>query len=124
MLSVLVVLNLGFGGYKRIMENNLSKTRLISRALEASGYYTCLSNVHKPKAAPATVADTISKLADQADFIVKKGHAITQEDPEYYLEGLPVVSFRFSDDFKAQYPAVKQAWIQLQLRGLGWIVPK
>jgi glutamate decarboxylase len=40
------------------------------------------------------------------------------------MEGLPVVSFRFTDEIKAKYPNVKQAWIQLQLRGIGWIVPK
>lgn len=40
------------------------------------------------------------------------------------MEGLPVVSFRFTDEIKKQFPGVKQAWVQLQLRGIGWIVPK
>lgn len=45
-------------------------------------------------------------------------------DAEYYHEGLPVVSFRFTDEFKAQNPNLQQAWIQSQLRYYGWIVPK
>lgn len=37
--------------------------------------------------------------------------------------GLPVVSFRFTDEFKAQYPDIKQEWVQKLLRLNGWIVP-
>jgi glutamate decarboxylase len=47
-----------------------------------------------------------------------------EDDAEYYAEGLPVVSFRFTDKIKAEYPDVKQAWVQEQLRAIGWIVPK
>jgi glutamate decarboxylase len=93
------------------MQNDLTKARLISRALENSGYYTVLSNIHKPKT-----------KADGAD---KSGHSnFNEEDAEYYMEGLPVVSFRFTDDVRKKYPGVQQAWVQKQLRGIGWIVPK
>jgi len=34
-----------------------------------------------------------------------------------------VVSFRFSDKFKADYPHVKQEWMQTLLRVKQWIVP-
>jgi glutamate decarboxylase len=74
----LAVLNLGFAGYRRIMQNNLSKG-------------------HTP---------------------------FNEEDAEYYYEGLPVVSFRFTDEIKENYPELKQAWMQEQLRAIGWIVPK
>lgn len=40
-----------------------------------------------------------------------------------YIPGLPVVSFKFSDDFRAKYPDVNQKWIQTLLRSKGWIVP-
>jgi len=40
-----------------------------------------------------------------------------------YVEGLPVVSFRFSDSFQQQYPEIEQRWIQILLRAKGWIVP-
>ncbi|KAK8844593.1 glutamate decarboxylase [Kwoniella newhampshirensis] len=104
-------LNLGFSGYKRIMDNNLAKARLISRALEGSGYFTCLSQVHNPKAG-GNAAQKVLKAA-----------TVDVDDATYYTEGLPVVSFRFSDETKAKYPNVKQEWIQLQLRSIGWIVP-
>ncbi|KAL7424488.1 glutamate decarboxylase gad1 [Cryptotrichosporon argae] len=112
-------INLGFNGYRRIMQNNLAKARMLSRALEGSGYYTVLSNIHKPHAKGAL--DTISSIAGQ----LAQGNAkpFTEEDAEFYEEGLPVVSFRFTDEIKAKYPGVKQAWMQTQLRTIGWIVP-
>jgi glutamate decarboxylase len=108
------------------MQNNLSKARLFSRALENSGYFVCLSNIHRPKGASAI--QTISQAAGQLEAMVKgtkhSQREINEEDAEFYEEGLPVVSFRFTDEFKAKYPGIKQAWIQLQLRAIGWIVPK
>jgi glutamate decarboxylase len=108
------------------MQNNLAKARLISRALENSGYFICLSNIHRPKS--STALDTISQAAGQLAGMVKgtkhSERAINEEDAEFYEEGLPVVSFRFTDEFKAKYSHIKQAWVQLQLRSIGWIVPK
>jgi glutamate decarboxylase len=40
-----------------------------------------------------------------------------------YEPGLPVVSFRFSEDFRTKYPDVDQKWIQTLLRSKSWIVP-
>ena len=40
-----------------------------------------------------------------------------------YTPGLPVVAFRFSDDFQTKYPDIQQKWIQTLLRAKGWIVP-
>ncbi|WVQ85190.1 glutamate decarboxylase [Cryptococcus sp. DSM 104549] len=120
-------LNLGFSGYRRIMDNNLSKARLISRALEASGYFKCLSQIHRPKALIKSSADdsqsNISPVISNAASAIFHGHVPDVDDAEYYMEGLPVVSFMFTDEVKQKYPHVKQEWIQLQLRGIGWIVP-
>jgi glutamate decarboxylase len=113
------VLNLGFSGYRRIMQNDLIKARLLSRALEHSGYYTVLSQIHKPK--PSGALDALNSAAK----LVASGHSpFNEEDAEYYMEGLPVVSFRFTDEIKQKFPNVQQAWVQKQLRGIGWIVPK
>ena len=106
------------------MQNNLAKARVLSRALEGSGYFTCLSQVHIPKTPVGGAVQTISNAAGQLEGMIKGAKEINEEDAEYYMEGLPVVSFRFSDEFKAQNPNLKQSWIQLQLRGIGWIVPK
>jgi len=140
-------LNLGFAGYRRIMQNNLSKARLVSRALENSGYFTVLSNIHKPlpTGTMPSVAAVTDAITNKASSILKGKTEFNEEDAgkhplrqslivivayvvayviEFYEAGLPVVSFRFTDEIKQQYPNVKQQWVQLQLRGIGWIVPK
>ncbi|KAF5364790.1 hypothetical protein D9758_009317 [Tetrapyrgos nigripes] len=93
-------LNLGFEGYRRIATKDLRNARLLSRALENLGWFKVLSNIHRPLPGKDT-----------------------DDDPESYESGLPVVSFMLSDDFKSKYPHVKQVWIQSLLRGKGWIVP-
>ncbi|KAJ7512565.1 pyridoxal phosphate-dependent transferase [Mycena galericulata] len=99
-------LNLGFDGYRRIAIKDLRNSRMLSRALEST-YFTVLSNVHKPS------ARGLKELKTTNDT----------DEPELYERGLPVVSFRLSDKFSAEYPHVQQAWIQSMLRTKGWIVP-
>ncbi|EJD36278.1 glutamate decarboxylase [Auricularia subglabra TFB-10046 SS5] len=94
-------LNLGYQGYRDVARKDLRNARLLSRALETTGYYKVLSNIHK---------ESGNKNAGE-------------HEPELYLPGLPVVAFRLSDEFKNDYPHVQQAWIQNLLRGKGWIVP-
>ncbi|KAF8999153.1 glutamate decarboxylase [Cyathus striatus] len=89
-------LNLGFDGYKSIATKDLRNARMLSRALEHT-HFTVLSNIHRPVEHSA-VADL-------------------------YKAGLPVVSFKLSDEFKKEYPHVQQAWIQSMLRTKGWVVP-
>ncbi|TFK62232.1 glutamate decarboxylase [Pluteus cervinus] len=93
-------LNLGFDGYQQIITKDLRNARLLSKALEAT-HFTVLSNIHRP----------IDPELDGTD------------DPNAYEKGLPVVSFRLSDDFKEKYPHIQQVWIQSMLRTKGWIVP-
>jgi glutamate decarboxylase len=64
-------LNLGFEGYRKIAIKDLRNARLLSRALENT-YFEVLSEVHRPVS------------GDKHDI----------DDPEHYLPGLPVVSFR------------------------------
>jgi glutamate decarboxylase len=97
-------LHLGFEGYRDIGLDDLKNARMLSRALEKSGYYTVLSDIHRKADSP--------ELTEIADANV-----------EAYTPGLPVVAFRFSDKFKQKNPNVKQKWIQTLLRSKGWIVP-
>ncbi|KAK7021936.1 glutamate decarboxylase gad1 [Paramarasmius palmivorus] len=92
-------LNLGFEGYRKIAIKDLRNARLLSRALENT-YFKVLSNVHR-----------LREGRDEDD------------DPESYEFGLPVVAFKFSDDFVSKYPYAKQMWVQALLRAKGWIVP-
>jgi len=93
-------LNLGFEGYRNIALSDLKNARTLSRALERSGFFTVLSDIHR-------------KLEGSVD----------EGDVESYEAGLPVVAFRFSDGFQQKYPDIKQTWIQTLLRAKGWIVP-
>ncbi|KAG8859543.1 hypothetical protein FRB96_004427 [Tulasnella sp. 330] len=106
------LLNLGREGYTRIARVDLANARALSRALEASGYYKVVSEIHD-KFTETGVGAAIADAAGQAD----------ESSPLYYQRGLPVVAFRFSDTFKQEYPHCKQEWIQNLLRVKGWIVP-
>jgi glutamate decarboxylase len=41
-------LHLGFEGYRTVALDDLTNARVLSRALERSGYYTVLSDIHRP----------------------------------------------------------------------------
>jgi len=106
-------LSLGWEGYQRIARLDLQNARMLSRALESSGYYKVVSEIHTPLSAASIAAHTLGKGSLKPDA----------DDPLMYEKGLPVVSFRFSDQFQADYPHVKQEWMQTLLRTKQWIVP-
>ncbi|KAI0540407.1 glutamate decarboxylase [Xylaria digitata] len=107
------LIHLGFQGYREIMENCLANARLLSKSLEATTWYECVSEIHKPKSGvPGVIAG-----AKQA---VTGGEGETSAD---YVAGLPVVSFRLSDDFQKEFPQVKQESISLLMRARQWIIP-
>jgi glutamate decarboxylase len=101
-------LHLGFAGYRSIALQDLKNARTLSRALENSGYYEVLSDIHRPASASVTADPKSSFRSD---------------DVEDYVPGLPVVAFRFSETFRTKCPEVSQKWIQTLLRSKGWIVP-
>ncbi|KAJ9155440.1 Glutamate decarboxylase [Pleurostoma richardsiae] len=119
------LIHLGFSGYREIMENCLANARLLSKSLEATGWYTCVSDIHRrvsastPSAGSLTdkVKGTLSGAAAEAK---QPARGETSAD---YVAGLPVVAFRFSDAFRTEFPAVKQDTVSLMLRAKQWIVP-
>jgi glutamate decarboxylase len=97
------------------MRQDLSNARLLSNALEATECtpptspsdeldYTCVSTIHHP-------LNTASAML------------LKNDDPERYIAGLPVVSFHLTDEFRKDYPHVKQASVSTLLRVKGWILP-
>lgn len=102
--------NLGFEGYRATMDANLMNARLLSRALEISKVYTVLSEIHHP-------IDQITAAALKANALPNKDNA------SHYRPGLPVVAFRWTDEFKKEHPMLQQRWVQIMLRTKGWIVP-
>lgn len=102
-------LSLGKEGYTAIMKNALQNARLLSKSLEASGWYTCVSDIHRKRP-----GDITSKLYNIT---------LEDDDPRAYIPGLPVVAFRFSDQFKKEFPHVKQQSVSTLLRVKGYIIP-
>jgi len=102
------LIHLGFNGYRSIMENALANARVLSKSLEASGWYTCVSDIHRKKG--------------EFDY-VKGAEPINSDSSEDYNAGLPVVAFRLSDAFKKDFPHVKQVAVSNLLRAKQYIVP-
>lgn len=134
------LIHLGFKGYREIMENCLSNARLLSRSLEATGFYTCLSDIHRPAPAKSAVLAATEKVKDAVTSAASSavgGGDDKGKQPEAaagaphlgadtsasYVAGLPVVAFRFSDEFKREYPHLKQETVSLFLRAKQWIIP-
>lgn len=103
------LIHLGFSGYRDIMENCLSNARLLSTALERTGWFTCVSGIHRKKTS-TTVKETVKR-------------SISEETSADFTPGLPVVAFRLSDAFQKKYPHVKQESISLLLRAKQYIIP-
>ncbi|KAK9369409.1 pyridoxal phosphate-dependent transferase [Lipomyces kononenkoae] len=100
-------IHLGHEGYRRIQCNSLANARVLSNVLESTGYFTCVSEIHRKK---GVHKHTFGKIEES-------------DNPETYNPGLPVVAWRLSDDFKKKYPHVKQASLSTMLRVKGYIIP-
>ncbi|CAF9934961.1 hypothetical protein IMSHALPRED_010050 [Imshaugia aleurites] len=96
------LIHLGFDGFRAIMENCLSNARLLSKSLEATGWYTCVSDIHRKN------KDVINEEV---------------ETSANYIAGLPVVAFHLSDAFKKDYSHVKQESVSTLLRTRQYIIP-
>jgi glutamate decarboxylase len=105
------LIHLGFKGYRQIMENCMSNARLLSKSLEATGWYTCCSDIHRKKG-EHTFGGVTEAVFGKAD-----------ETSADYNAGLPVVAFRFSDEFKKEFPHLKQETISNLLRAKQYIIP-
>ncbi|KAI9842397.1 MAG: hypothetical protein M1838_003149 [Thelocarpon superellum] len=105
------LIHLGFQGYKEIMENSLANARLLSKALEATGWYTCVSDIHRKK------GEFGFKGVQHAVFSTAK------ETSADYNAGLPVVAFTFSEEFKKEFPLIKQETVSNLLRAKQYIIP-
>ncbi|KAK4042128.1 glutamate decarboxylase [Parachaetomium inaequale] len=129
------LIHLGFSGYREVMENCLANARILSQSLEATGWYTCLSEIHRPapsnratEAAAAAAADVTHHIKGAITSATGKSTASAQptnkaETSAAYAAGLPVVSFRLTDEFRREYPHIKQETVSLLLRARQWIIP-
>lgn len=109
------LIHLGINGYREIMENCLANARLLSKSLETTGWYTCVSDIHrrKPGVGAAGVIDDAKKAIMGDD----------NESSDDYVAGLPVVAFRLSAQFRAEFPHIQQESVSLLMRARQWIIP-
>ncbi|SCV69476.1 BQ2448_2496 [Microbotryum intermedium] len=100
----------GFEGYRAIALHDAKNARLLARALNNSKYYTVISDLLEPSQ-PTGMVDKAAKAVGLSENI------------EDYRPSLPVVAFRFSDEFKKDFPYAKQKNVQTLMRAKGWIIP-
>ncbi|CZS96511.1 related to glutamate decarboxylase [Rhynchosporium agropyri] len=105
------LIHLGFSGYQSIMENCMANARLLSKSLEATGWYACVSDIHRKEGVHSLAKGEVNVAGKEED---------TSAD---YNAGLPVVAFRFSDEFKKEFPHIKQENISNLLRAKQYIIP-
>jgi glutamate decarboxylase len=105
------LIHLGFKGYQQVMENCLANARLLSKSLEATGWYTCVSDIHRQKGEHAF------------KHVKERVFGNENETSADYNAGLPVVAFRFSDEFKKEFPHIKQIAVSNLLRAKQYIIP-
>lgn len=102
-------ITLGHSGYRRVHNSSLVNARLLSNFLEATGYFECVSDIHRPKG-QLTFDGSVQDVSPDAD-------------PESFNPGLPVVAFKFTEEFKKKYPQIPQEAVATLLRVKGYIIP-
>lgn len=103
-------ITLGFEGFRNVHGASMHNARLLSRFLEATGYFECLSDIHRPKGQFHFDGSSQSTGDDLADN-------------EAFNPGLPVVAFKFTKEFAEKYPAIPQNSVATLLRVKGYILP-
>jgi len=102
-------LNLGKEGYRRAHSQSLENARFLSKGLEATGMFECVSAIHRERG--------ILYMSDDPM------HGTGDEETEWFNPGLPVVAFCLSSVFKKENPEVRQQSISALLRARQWIIP-
>ena len=93
-----MLLHLGFAGYREVALQDLKNARTLSRALENSGYYEVLSDIHRP--------DSSSVVED-----IKSTFKANQEDVEVCIF-IQEVSPR-PDHFKELHARASRGFLQI-----------
>ncbi|KAJ1838771.1 glutamate decarboxylase gad1, partial [Coemansia sp. RSA 2708] len=114
----------GREGYARVMNACLYHARLLSVALEATGVYQCVSDMHRPRGTYGF--SEANRLAASELFTRIVNTPCSGADPTPNLSfnyGLPEVAFRFTDWFINTHPHANQDVITTLMRVRGWIIP-
>lgn len=103
-------ISMGFEGYAKVHGASLQNARLLSNFLEATKYFECVSDIHRPKGQFSYDGSTEVSSVDAADH-------------EAFNAGLPVVAFKFTEQFRKTYPDIPQEAVATLLRVKGYILP-
>ncbi|KAK3695461.1 glutamate decarboxylase [Podospora appendiculata] len=104
--------------------SSTTSARLLSKSLEATGWYTCISDIHRAAHDSNSTASQIAeKIKTTAAAATTTTSQTNQETSAAYTPGPPVVSFRFTDKFPRESPHVKQETVSPLLRARQWIIP-
>lgn len=106
------LVSLGKEGYKKEHGKSLANARVMARFLEETEYYEVLSDIHRPNGSFET-----TKKSDHTRLDLQS------ENHTFFNAGLPVVSFRFSDEFQKEYPEIPQSAVSSLLKLRGYIIP-
>lgn len=98
----------GFQGFHDLHGASLMNARLLCKFLESSDYFDVVSDIHRLKSNPKGQASP---------------HEIVSSHHERFIDGLPVVAFKFSNKFKSEYPEIPQEAVSSFLRMKGYIIP-
>lgn len=73
------LVHLGYQGYQQLALNDLKNARLLSRALERSGYFDVLSDIHRPNRLhnEKTINSPNVEVRDSLIPIMKNGNVLT-----------------------------------------------
>ena len=96
-------MRLGFDGFRSIVEQCLENARALSRKLEDTKMFKCVSSIH------------IERSGTEGD--------VATDSSLRYHAGLPVVAFHFSHDLRKDYPSLKLHDLSDQLRMNQFILP-
>ncbi|KAJ1677687.1 glutamate decarboxylase gad1, partial [Spiromyces aspiralis] len=114
----------GYKGYAQVMNTCLHNARLLSVALEATDIFCVLSDIHRPHGIKGH--STANIKAARELFIAESNKDYELHDPNQnlpYNVGVPVVSFRVSDEYLRDHPELDQDALSTMFRVRGWIVP-
>jgi len=67
-------LHLGFRGYREVALTDLKNARTLSRALEKTGYFTVLSDIHRSVGGGGGVSTTSTHRVDEEDVEVRASY--------------------------------------------------
>ena len=89
------------------MEKNFKNARTLSFALEKTGHFDVVSDIHRPKGV----------------YEHHHKHDEVAQDGVEYNPGSPCVAFKLTDKFREQNPGVRQSAVSKMMRMRGWVVP-